>query len=158
MVILKSALFLLSALVSSGLALACSACIWDAFSPEELDRMSWEESDHVVLGLVVGATLIRETSEIEYQVEPEEVFKGTLSGITRIYSRSVISDVARGQRVVGCGEAAVPVGVHVLLFSGRNNEVHLGPCSKSRVMDAHTNDEIAAEDETLRRIRNWASQ
>lgn len=136
-------------------AIACSACIKDIFSPEEFDRRSWDSSEHVFVGLVVRTELVRDTNEIRYTIDPEEIFKGDPSLVSQVSGRRNI-DEWNGLQTVSCGDLIVSAGDRVLVFASAEGRANLGICSASRRVERSSSPLSRQVESTLARLRDWA--
>src|SRR5262245_5739027 len=81
--------------LAAPMAWACSHCLKDIVSLAEFDRLAWESSDRVFVGIVTAAASSRldeVTLEIDYRLDVEEVFKGVGDAFDgRIFTRRSVS-------------------------------------------------------------------
>lgn len=128
-------------------------------SAEELDRGHWERYENVYIALVEKAELVRSVNigtTVYFSVSIDEVFKGAPETTSSIGSRRTLNEWKGDvQEIMMGGWIDVFVGDRLLVFSNPNDDVVLGLCSASRVIEqgfVGIDDEAAS---TLRRLERW---
>ncbi len=143
-------------------AWACGHCPREIFSPEEVDRAAWDASDRVFVGIVAAATSARtgtHTLEIDYQLNVEEVFKGTATDFdVRIYTIRPVSDWQSGMEEITCDNTRISIGDRLLVFSTSNDPVRIGACSNTRVIEGQSAPPRDEVQESLARLRRWRDE
>lgn len=147
-------------LLATPIAWACGHCARDILSPAEFDQRAWESAENVFVAIVTAAESSRISEyalEIDYRIEVEEVFKGTVDDFDqRLFTTRSISDWKTGVEQIACGDTLINVGDRLLVFAGAPDAIPIGRCSSTRVIEgiaAASADEVRG---TLSRVRRWA--
>ena len=126
---------------------------------EELDRRHWEHNENVYVALVEKAELLypeNSAPRVVFSLQVDEVFKGSPESTGSVYSQRVVNDWNSDvQEVLMGGWVEVFVGDRLLVFSDPDEDVPMGQCSATRVIEQGFVgiDEVSAA--TLRRVRQW---
>ena len=138
------------------ITLACSACPSQVIGIEKSDRRAWKSAEYVFAATVRQAELnpepVRDRQyEVTYKVSVDEVFKGQVKGVFKIYSTRIVNSWNSEMAEISlCGHAVVVPGDSVIIFANSNGEARLGMCTPSRVR-SHSNEDR----EAIKRLERW---